>query len=50
MPASPAGRRLHSQSPMQTIRVNLGPRSYDIAIGHAIENQFAGFVRARLPR
>jgi len=48
--ASPAGRRLHSQSPMQTIRVNLGPRSYDIAIGHAIEDQFAGFVRARLPK
>src|SRR5262245_49412374 len=33
---------------MQTIRVNLGPRSYDIAIGHR-EPGFATFVRQRLP-
>jgi 3-dehydroquinate synthase len=33
---------------MQTIRVNLGPRSYDIAIGHR-EAGFAAFVRERLP-
>ncbi|HJZ89902.1 MAG TPA: 3-dehydroquinate synthase [Gemmataceae bacterium] len=33
---------------MQTIRVNLGPRSYDIAIGHR-ETGFAKFVRERVP-
>src|SRR4051794_37245149 len=35
---------------MQTLRVELGPRSYDIAIGHGVEEQFAGFVRGRLPQ
>ena len=32
---------------MQTIRVNLGPRSYDIAIGSDEEHRFAEFVTAR---
>ncbi|MBO0700080.1 MAG: iron-containing alcohol dehydrogenase [Zavarzinella sp.] len=35
---------------MQMIRVELGPRSYDIAIGHGVEDQFAAFVRARTVR
>lgn len=34
---------------MQIIRVNLGPRSYDIAIGSGVEDRFAAFVRDRLP-
>jgi len=32
---------------MQTIRVNLGPRSYDIAIGSDSESHFANFVIGR---
>jgi len=32
---------------MQTIRVNLGPRSYDIGIGSDLESGFADFVRSR---
>ncbi|HKB03544.1 MAG TPA: iron-containing alcohol dehydrogenase, partial [Gemmataceae bacterium] len=35
---------------MQTIRVELGPRAYDIAIGHRVEDRFADFVRTRLPQ
>jgi 3-dehydroquinate synthase len=35
---------------MQTIRVNLGPRSYDIAITTRGEAGFAPFVLERLPR
>lgn len=34
---------------MQTIRVQLGPRSYDIAIGSGVENDFAAFVQDRSP-
>jgi 3-dehydroquinate synthase len=34
---------------MPTVRVNLGPRSYDIAIGHRVEPGFGAFVRHRLP-
>ena len=34
---------------MQSLRVNLGPRSYDIAIGSGIQDRFAAFVRERLP-
>jgi 3-dehydroquinate synthase len=34
---------------MQPLRVSLGPRSYDIAIGSGTEGSFAGFVRERLP-
>jgi 3-dehydroquinate synthase len=34
---------------MQTIRVQLGPRSYDIAIGSDVENDFAAFVQDRCP-
>jgi 3-dehydroquinate synthase len=33
---------------MQTLRVELGPRSYDIAVGHGAEDRFADFVRDRL--
>jgi 3-dehydroquinate synthase len=32
---------------MPTVRVNLGPRSYDIAIGHGSDAGFAHFVRER---
>ena len=35
---------------MTPIRVNLGPRSYDIAIGSGVEPAFAEFVRARVPQ
>lgn len=35
---------------MQTIRVNLGPRSYDIAIGGGIGDRFAAFVRDHSPQ
>ena len=35
---------------MQLLRVNLGPRSYDIAIGSGTEAAFPDFVRERLPR
>ena len=35
---------------MQTIRVNLGPRSYDIAVGARAEAHFPQFVRERLPQ
>jgi 3-dehydroquinate synthase len=35
---------------MPTLRVNLGPRSYDIAIGSGVESAFAAFVRDRLPQ
>jgi 3-dehydroquinate synthase len=35
---------------MPTLRVNLGPRSYDIAIGSGVEAAFAAFVRERLPQ
>jgi 3-dehydroquinate synthase len=34
---------------MQNIHVNLGPRSYDIAVGSGTEVVFAAFVRDRLP-
>ncbi|HEX3148447.1 MAG TPA: 3-dehydroquinate synthase [Gemmataceae bacterium] len=34
---------------MQTLRVNLGPRSYEIAIGTGSGDHFAEFVRERLP-
>src|SRR5262245_11308240 len=34
---------------MQTLRVILGPRSYDIAIVHGDPARFAAFVRERLP-
>ena len=33
---------------MQTLRVELGPRSYDIAIGNRVEDQFGAFVRPRV--
>jgi 3-dehydroquinate synthase len=35
---------------MPTLRVNLGPRSYDIAIGSGVESAFPSFVRERLPQ
>ena len=35
---------------MPTVRVNLGPRSYDIAIGSRAEDAFPEFIRARLPQ
>jgi 3-dehydroquinate synthase len=35
---------------MPSIRVNLGPRSYDIAIGSGTEGSFAAFVRDRIPQ
>src|SRR4051812_5836488 len=35
---------------MQSVRVNLGPRSYDIAIGSGIEAEFTTFVRQHLPQ
>jgi 3-dehydroquinate synthase len=35
---------------MPSLRVALGPRSYDIAIGSGVETSFAEFVRARVPR
>jgi 3-dehydroquinate synthase len=34
---------------MQIERVNLGRRSYDIAIGSGVEDQFVAFVRTRTP-
>jgi 3-dehydroquinate synthase len=34
---------------MHIERVNLGRRSYDIAVGTGVEDQFAPFVRERLP-
>jgi 3-dehydroquinate synthase len=34
---------------MQTFRVNLGPRSYDIATGNRMDEHFAQFLRERLP-
>jgi 3-dehydroquinate synthase len=33
---------------MQIIPVRLGPRSYDVAIGTGMEDEFAAFVRARV--
>jgi 3-dehydroquinate synthase len=35
---------------MPSLRVNLGPRSYDIAIGSGVEAEFADFVRGRVPQ
>jgi 3-dehydroquinate synthase len=35
---------------MQLLRVNLGPRSYDIGIGSGISAGFPAFVRERLPQ
>jgi 3-dehydroquinate synthase len=35
---------------MQSLRVNLGPRSYDIAIGSGTGRSFAGSLRDRLPQ
>src|SRR5436190_14721743 len=35
---------------MPTLRVNLGPRSYDIAIGSGAEGGFPAFVRDRAPQ